>query len=148
MSVLPNVAEDVRPADGALVICDSDSLRTWQRSLRTVIRADRLPAVHFALPALSRDQNRALSALAHEYRRACGCGSAGVAAGGAIVAATSTYFILGGQLDAIGVKHALGLIGITALALFAGKLFGLFWARWRLWGLARQLSGSRASIGG
>ena len=140
MSVLPTVAEDVRPAEGTLVICDSESLQIWQWHLRAVIRPDRLPAVHFALPALSRDQNRALSALAHEYRRACGCGSAGVATGVAIVAAAATYFAIGGQLDAIGVRHAIGLVGITALALFAGKLFGLLWARWRLWRLASELS--------
>jgi hypothetical protein len=34
----------------------------------------------------------------------------------------------------------MGLVGITAIALFAGKLFGLFWARWRLWRLASELS--------
>lgn len=140
MSVLPTVAEDVRPAEGTLVICDSESLQIWQRHLRGVIRPDRLPAVHFALPALSRDQNRSVSALAHEYRRACGCASAGVAAGVAIVAAAATYFVLGGHLDAIGARHAIGLVGITALALFAGKLFGLLWARWRLWRLASELS--------
>jgi hypothetical protein len=144
VSTLSKVAGQARPADGTLVIGDSQSLQAWRRQLRTVARADHLPAVMFALPALSHDQNQVLSALANEYRRACGCESGSLAASAAIAATIAAYFLVGGQLDAIGLRQVMALVGITALALIAGKLSGLIWARWRLLRIASELSGSTA----
>jgi hypothetical protein len=141
MSATSKVFRESQRADDALVVRDSESLGAWRQKLRTTSGNSHLPAVLFDFAALSDDQNRTLSVLANNYRKACGCASAGFFMSAAIVTTITAYFVFDGRLSAIGLKEVVTLAGIAFLALIFGKSWGLLWARWQLLRLASNLSG-------
>jgi len=124
--------EQTRTADNTLLICDTASLRMWERQLRTFTPTYNLPAVVFQLPGFSDLQNRSLAALARGYQMECGCTIGSFFMSVTFVALLVSYFGSGGHLSDIHLAQVGSFLGITLLSLLSGKLLGLFWARWRL----------------
>lgn len=127
------------PVVNAVVIRDLASLRQWRQQLRSTLWARDLPIVQFQIRQVSSQQNDSFSVLAGSLQKACGCGIGGFFMTAAIVAMVVSFFVSGNQLSSITLLQVLSFVGITVLASLAGKLFGLFWARWRLLRLATSV---------
>ena len=127
------------PVENAVVIRDLASLDRWRRQLRSTLWAHDLPVVHFQIRQVSPQHNDGFSALAGALQKACGCGIGGLFMTAAIVAMVASFFGAGNHLSDITLLQGLSFFGLAVLASLAGKLFGLFWARWRLLRLATRV---------
>ena len=127
------------PVENAVVIRDLASLRQWRQQLRSTLWARDLPVVQFQIRQVSSEQNDSFSALAGSLQKACGCGISGFFMTAAIVTMVVSFFVSGNHFSSITLLQGLSFVGITVLASLFGKLFGLFWARWRLLGLATSV---------
>jgi hypothetical protein len=127
------------PVVNAVVIRDLASLRLWRQQLRSTLWARDLPIVQFQIRQVSLQQNDSFSALAGSLQKACGCGISGLFMTAAIVAMVVSFFVSGNHFSSITLLQVLSFVGITVLASLSGKLFGLFWARWRLLRLATSV---------
>ena len=125
------------PAENAVVIRDLASLDRWRRQLRSTLWSHDLPIVQFQIRQVSPEQNDSFSALAGGLQKACGCGIGGFFMTVAIVAMVVSFFAAGNRFSDLTLLQGLSFVGIAVLASLAGKLVGLFWARWRLLRLAR-----------
>lgn len=125
--------------DKTFVICDIASLELWRGQLRSTTGSLRLPAVRFNLEALSEDQNQSFSVRAQSFRIACGCKSGSLVTSVAVAALIIYFFASGNRLSDISVLKVLVLAATTVFAAVAGKVLGLFWARWRSLRLAAAL---------
>lgn len=125
--------------ENTVVIRDLASVDLWRQQLRKIMWSWNLPAVQFQLQEFSSEQNQSFSALAGSLQNACGCGSGSFFMSVAVVAMVVSYFLSGNLFSDISFTHVLTFLGITVLAALAGKLLGLFWARWRLLRLATSV---------
>lgn len=106
--------------------------------MRAFTPTRQLPAVAFELRDLPSERNRTISALANGYRSECGCSSGSFFLSAAVVASAPSYFLSGGHLSGIGLRHIAWLLAIAVTAALLGKLAGLVWARWQLIRLAAR----------
>lgn len=127
------------------VINDLAALQRWRHQLRRIVWSRNLPAVEFQLQQISDQQNQIFSALANEFKKACGCASSGFFMAATVIWMIATQ-LSGNQFNSIksfnsiNFTHILSAIGTIVLAAFFGKLLGLLWARWRLLRLATTVN--------
>lgn len=125
--------------ENTLVIRDLATLNQWAQQLRHIMWSRNLPTVQFQLQECSFEQNQSFSALACDFKKACGCASGGFFMSVTAAAMVVYYFVSGSRLSNITLLQVLSFVGIAILAAFAGKLLGLLWARWRLLRLATRI---------
>lgn len=122
----------------AWIVWDGPSFDAWRRRLGLLRRRRDLPLVAFRLAELSEEHNRNLSLRADEYRRACGCTSGSLVMSLALVGAIAWLALSDGAWT--DPRHLATLVALGLAGASIGKLAGVLWARWRLLGLARELS--------
>lgn len=120
------------------VIDDLASFDLWRRQLHSLTMSKSLPAAQFQLRELSCEQNRSYSAASGKLQEACGCASGGLLMSVTVVALIARFVVSEG-ISNISLLGILSFLGITIVAIFAGKAVGLSWARWRLLRLATHV---------
>lgn len=121
------------------VIDSIDQLRACSRIPAVLRFLRRVPDIEFALPAFSAADNRIATERLTNYRRACGCFAGGLVMSFSILGFFANYALSGRTVVDVGITDLLLFFGLFMVSTFAGKSFGIVWARARAILLVRHL---------
>ncbi|MEP7318718.1 MAG: hypothetical protein ABI921_08245 [Panacibacter sp.] len=85
-----------------------------------------------ALPQWDADQNSRITNIINRYSKKCGCTSGTFVMLLFFIGYILQYFLNGGTFALVGLQELIELAAYTAGGAIAGKLLGLFYARWQL----------------
>jgi hypothetical protein len=133
------IMKNKQSTDYPFLIFNNATFHAWTQRLYSLTWTHNLPIVQFKLLSLTDEENKIITAKINHYLSECGCTSGSLTMNVTAVFLILIYFISGQHLSDINLNHIFYFIGIVVCSAFTGKLFGLFWARWRLIRLITKL---------